>query len=41
MVAKIVGDEDDDDYDDFNDDVLQSDELRIVSASASSKVSEQ
>ena len=42
MVAKIVGDEDDDydDYDDFGDDVLQSDELRIVSASTSIEVSE-
>ena len=40
VVAKIVRD-DDDDYDvddDFNDDDFQSDEVRIVSASASRKV---
>ena len=42
VVAKIVGDEDND-YDDddyFDDDDLQSDEVRIVSASTSSKVFE-
>ena len=42
VVAKIVGD-DDDDYDDdndFDDDNLQSDEVRIVSASISSEVFE-
>ena len=38
FVAKIVGDEDDDN--DFDDDNLQSDEVRIVSACTSSKVFE-
>ena len=40
VVAKIVGDEDDDydDDDNFDDDDLQSDEVRIVSTSTSSKV---
>ena len=42
VVAKIVGDidADYDDDDDFDDDDLQSDEVRIVSASISSKLFE-
>ena len=41
LVAKVVGDDDDyDDDDDFDDDDLQSDEVKILSASTFSKIFE-